>query len=115
VFHRVEAELRANGVEPNIVFRSDIIGTVQALVAAGVGIAIVPRLAVDPADGRTQMIKLGADMPVQPRTIALFWHRDRRQSPAAVAFVQATKAICKQVTAELDGKVAPLVRRSRTA
>ena len=115
VFPRVEAELRAQGVEPNIVFRSDIIGTVQALVAAGVGIAIVPRLAVDPADERTRMIALGAEMPVQPRTIALFWHRDRRRSVAALGFVQAAKAICKQVTAELDGKVQPLVRRSRSA
>ena len=115
VFPRVEAELRAQGAEPNIVFRSDIIGTVQALVAAGVGIAIVPRLAVDPGDERTRMIQLGADMPVQPRTIALFWHRDRRRSPAALGFVEAAQAICKQVTAELDGKVAPLVRRSRSA
>src|SRR4051812_17762969 len=45
----VEEELRAGG-EPNIVFRSDDNGTVQALVAAGVGIAIVPRLTVDESD-----------------------------------------------------------------
>jgi molybdate transport repressor ModE-like protein len=115
VFPRVEAELRAHGVEPNIVFRSDIIGTVQALVAAGVGIAIVPRLAVDTADERTTMIQLDSRMPVQPRTIALFWHRDRRRSPAALGFIDAAQAICKQVTAELDGKVQPLVRRSRSA
>jgi DNA-binding transcriptional LysR family regulator len=115
VFPRVEAELRAHGVEPNIVFRSDIIGTVQALVAAGVGIAIVPRLAVDTADDRTTMIQLDSRMPVQPRTIALFWHRDRRRSPAALGFIDAAQAICKQVTAELDGKVQPLVRRSRSA
>ena len=115
VFPRVEAELRAQGAEPNIVFRSDIIGTVQALVAAGVGIAIVPRLAVDTADDRTRMLQLGSDMPVSPRLIALFWHRDRHPSPAALGFVEAAKGICKQVTAELDGKVAPLVRRSRSA
>jgi DNA-binding transcriptional LysR family regulator len=115
VFPRVEAELRAHGVEPNIVFRSDIIGTVQALVAAGVGNAIVPRLAVDPADDRTTMIELNAGVPVQARKIAIFWHRDRRRSEAALAFVDAARAICKQVTAELDGKVAPLVRRSRSA
>jgi DNA-binding transcriptional LysR family regulator len=114
VFPRVEAELRAMGVEPNIVFRSDIIGTVQALVAAGVGIAIVPRLAVDPSDQRTTMIQLNGQIPVQPRLIGLFWHRDRRRSPAALGFIEAAKAICQQVTAELDGKVAPL-RRSRTA
>jgi DNA-binding transcriptional LysR family regulator len=115
VFPRVEAELRAQGLEPNIVFRSDIIGTVQALVAAGVGSAIIPRLAVDPSDKRTAMIQLDSRMPVQPRKIALFWHRDRRRSPAALGFVEAAKTICNQVTAELDGKVAPLVRRSRSA
>ena len=115
VFPRVEAELRTHGIEPNIVFRSDIIGTVQALVAAGVGIAIVPRLAVDPADERTTMIQLDSRMPVQPRTIALFWHRDRRRSPAALGFIDAAQAVCKQVTAELDGRVQPLVRRSRSA
>jgi DNA-binding transcriptional LysR family regulator len=115
VFPRVEAELRAQGLEPNIVFRSDIIGTVQALVAAGVGSAIIPRLAVDPSDKRTAMIRLDSRMPVQPRKIALCWHRDRRRSPAALGFVEAAKAICNQVTAELDGKVAPLVRRSRSA
>ena len=115
VFPRVEAELRAHGVDPNIVFRSDIIGTVQALVAAGVGSAIIPRLAVDPSDERTVMIQLDSRLPVQPRKIALFWHRDRRRSDAALGFVAAAKAICKQVTAELDGRVAPLVRRSRSA
>ena len=59
VLPRVEAELRAQGVEPNFVFRSDIIGTVQALVAAGVGNAIVPRLAVDFADEQVSVVELG--------------------------------------------------------
>ena len=114
VFPRVEAQLRALGVEPAIVFRSDIVGTVQALVAAGVGNVIVPRLAVDPADERTRMIELDSKMPVQPRRIGLFWHRDRRRSETALAFVDAAKVVCRQVTAELDGTVAPL-RRSRSA
>ena len=88
---RVEAELRAQGVEPNFVFRSDIIGTVQALVGAGVGNAIVPRLAVDFADRQVSVVELGADVPVQPRVIALFWHRDRYRSPAALGFVEAAR------------------------
>ena len=58
VLPRVEAELRAQGVEPNFVFRSDIIGTVQALVGAGVGNAIVPRLAVDFADEQVSVVEL---------------------------------------------------------
>jgi DNA-binding transcriptional LysR family regulator len=114
VLPRVEAELRAQGVEPNFVFRSDIIGTVQALVGAGVGNAIVPRLAVDFADRQVSVVELGADVPVQPRVIALFWHRDRYRSPAALGFVESAREVCAQVTAELDGVVRPL-RRTRSA
>jgi hypothetical protein len=54
-------------------------------------------------------------MPVQPRLISLFWHRDRYRSPAALGFVDATVEICAQVTAELDGVLRPLHRRSRSA
>ena len=115
VLPRVEAELRAQGVEPNFVFRSDIIGTVQALVGAGVGNAIVPRLAVDFADEQVSVVELAPDVPVQPRVIALFWHRDRYRSPAALGFVEAAREVCAQVTAELDGVVQPLHRRTRSA
>ena len=115
VLPRVEAELRAQGVEPNFVFRSDIIGTVQALVGAGVGNAIVPRLAVDFADDRVAVIELAPDVPVQPRVVALFWHRDRYRSPAAQGFVEAAREVCAQVTAELDGVVQPLHQRTRSA
>jgi molybdate transport repressor ModE-like protein len=115
VLPRVEAELRAQGVEPNFVFRSDIIATVQALVGAGVGSAIVPRLSVDPTDERTAVVELAASMPVKPRVIALFWHRDRYRSPAALGFVEAAREVCAQVSAELDGTVRPLVRRTRSA
>jgi DNA-binding transcriptional LysR family regulator len=115
VLPRVEAALQAQGVEPNFVFRSDIIGTVQALVGAGVGSAIIPRLAVDACDTSTAIVELAAEMPVQPRLISLFWHRDRFRSSAAIGFVEAAVEVCAQVTAELDGVVRPLVRRSRSA
>ena len=115
VLPRVEAELRAQGVEPNFVFRSDIIGTVQALVGAGVGNAVVPRLAVDFGDPQVAVVELAPDVPVQPRVIALFWHRDRYRSPAAQGFVEAAREVCAQVSAELDGVVRPIHRRTRSA
>jgi DNA-binding transcriptional LysR family regulator len=115
VLPRVEAALQAQGVEPNFVFRSDIIGTVQALAGAGVGSAIIPRLAVDAGDTSTAIVELADEMPVQPRLISLFWHRDRFRSRAAIGFVEAAVEVCAQVTAELDGVVRPLVRRSRSA
>jgi DNA-binding transcriptional LysR family regulator len=68
------------------VFRSDDNGTVQGLVAAGVGIGIMPRLAVDEGDPTIEVVDLGDRVP--PRLIGLAWHRDRHRTRAAEAFVE---------------------------
>lgn len=115
VLPRVEAELRGLGVEPNFVFRSDITATVQALVGAGVGNAIVPLLTIDPGDERTAVVELDGAMPVQPRVIALVWHRDRYRSPAALGFVEAAKDVSAQISADLPGGIRPLHRAPRSA
>ena len=83
---RVEDRLRHAGREPHIAFRSDDNGTVQGLVAAGVGIAIVPRLTVDETDEAIRVVDLGDRVP--PRLVGIAWHRDRRRTPAAEAFVE---------------------------
>jgi DNA-binding transcriptional LysR family regulator len=75
----------------------------------------VPRLAVDFGDPQVAVVELAPDVPVQPRVIALFWHRDRYRSPAAQGFVEAAREVCAQVSAELDGVVRPLHRRTRAA
>jgi molybdate transport repressor ModE-like protein len=76
------------------VFRSDHNQTVQALVAAGVGSALVPRLTMDPADDSTVMIELPK---FPPRVIALAWHRDRYRTPAALAFVDTAEEVSAEV------------------
>ena len=83
---RVEDRLRQTGRNPNILFRSDENGTVQGLVAAGVGIGIMPRLAVDEGDSAIEAVDLGDRVP--PRLIGLAWHRDRHRTRAAEAFVE---------------------------
>ncbi len=47
---RVEAQLRARGVEPEFAFRSTVNATIQALAGAGVGAAVLPALGVDPGE-----------------------------------------------------------------
>jgi DNA-binding transcriptional LysR family regulator len=96
---RVEATLEARGAEPNVVVRSDVNATVQALVAAGVGAAIVPRLAVDEADARTAVVEFGRSLPVPPRTLALAWHADRAHTPAVRDFVELAQQVCRELTA----------------
>lgn len=101
--HQIENRFRDAGLEPRIVFRSDDNGTIQELVAAGVGAALVPLLTVDPTNERTVVLGL-ANVP--PRRIGIAWHRDRYRSPAARAFVQLTQEICAQVEAEQAGETA---------
>jgi DNA-binding transcriptional LysR family regulator len=82
----VESAFRAAGAEPRFTFRSDDNPTVQGLVAAGLGVAIMPALTVDAADPRVRIVDLAGALP--PRLIAIARHRDRYHSPAARAFVE---------------------------
>ena len=86
-----ESALRAVGLEANFVFRTDDNGTVQGLIAAGMGSAVMPRLTVDASDPRVSVIELGNRVP--PRMISLARHRDRYHSPSARAFVETALAV----------------------
>jgi DNA-binding transcriptional LysR family regulator len=79
------------------VFQSDHNQTVQALVAAGVGNALVPRMTVDEHDPATRVLELPR---IPPRMLALAWHRDRYRTPAARAFVETAQSVCADLGAE---------------
>jgi DNA-binding transcriptional LysR family regulator len=100
-----EEELRERGVELAFAFRSDDNGTVQGLVAAGYGAALVPLLSVMPGDPRVRVLQL--EPPVPPRRLAVAWHRDRHRSPAARAFVE----LARVVGAEVEDELAPYAGR----
>jgi DNA-binding transcriptional LysR family regulator len=90
-----EAILRSRGLELEIVFRSDEGGTVQGLVGAGIGHAVVPRLGVDDrAD--VAVLEVAA---IPPRLITIAWHTDRTPSPAALAFVEIVTALGAEIAA----------------
>ena len=75
----VDRALRAVGVEPNYVFRTNDNGAVQAMVRVGVGVAVLPVLAVDTAD--PEVVAQQLDPPIPPRRIT---HRaPHRADPAA--------------------------------
>ena len=75
----------------NVVFRTDDNGTLQALVAEGLGVAIEPLLVVDQKDRAVKALPFGTRIP--PRTIVLAWHRDRYRSQAAQAFVELAQEL----------------------
>jgi len=90
----IEASIRRAGREPNIVFRTDDNPTVQGLVGAGVGIALVPRLTLLPTDRSLEVIDMSERVP--PRIIGIAWHRDRYRTPSALAFVETAHELAAQ-------------------
>ncbi len=94
----VESQIRMAGKEPNFVFRSEDNGTVQAMAGAGLGSALVPLLAVDTEDTRVRIIPTA----LEPRRIALMWHRDRYRSPAAREFVDIALGACRELAAQQE-------------
>jgi molybdate transport repressor ModE-like protein len=80
--------------ELNVVFRTDDNGTLAALVAEGLGVAIEPRLVVDPRARAVKMLPFGSRIP--PRTLVLAWHRDRYRSRAAQAFVELAQELAAE-------------------
>jgi DNA-binding transcriptional LysR family regulator len=103
---QLHAHFRARGLEPRYVFHSDENNTIHGLVAAGAGVALLPKLAVDPNDIRVVALELPK---VPPRVIALAWHRDRYRPPAAEAFVR----LATEVGAELQRDAEPLLSVAR--
>jgi DNA-binding transcriptional LysR family regulator len=67
--------LRDHGVALDIVLRSDHSRVIHEFVAAGLGVALMPLLAVNTHDPRTDVIDLEDLIP--PREIAIAWHTDR--------------------------------------
>jgi molybdate transport repressor ModE-like protein len=88
---QAEAHMKGLGLALNIVFRSNYNGTVQGLVAAGMGAAIAPLLTVDLRRPDTRV--LGPVEAIPPRRIALAWHKDRYRSPAALAFIETATEV----------------------
>jgi DNA-binding transcriptional LysR family regulator len=86
-----ERHLAGRVPQLNVVFRTDDNGTLQSLVAEGLGVAIEPRLVVDPRDRRLKMLPFGSRIP--PRTLVVAWHRDRYRSQAAQAFVELAQEL----------------------
>jgi DNA-binding transcriptional LysR family regulator len=90
-----EMGLRESGIVPNYVFRTNDNGTVAAMVRAGMGVAYMPALCVDPwAYG----ISVHATEPkLPPRTISIAWRSGRTQSPLAEQFIDITVDVCTEL------------------
>jgi LysR family transcriptional regulator, transcription activator of glutamate synthase operon len=85
---RISDELcQTAGFTPYVAFEGDDLPMVLGFVAAGLGVAIVPRMGMDPARRRKREAKLLAITdPGAYRDIGVSWSADRRLLPSAVLF-----------------------------
>jgi molybdate transport repressor ModE-like protein len=104
-----ESYLHARGVRPRMVFRSNDNVTVQAMVVAGLGVALAPLLAVDETDQKIAVVELMDSIP--PRVLSVIWHRDRYRPPAAAAFVEMAASVAAEIEHAHDDFLAAGSRR----
>jgi DNA-binding transcriptional LysR family regulator len=86
---------RVAGYEPTIIFSTDDNLTLQRLVGTGMGLAIVPELAVErELESSTAIICELAAGEIEPRRLGLYWPSSRSRSTAACAFVDIAVEVC---------------------
>jgi len=87
---RIEAACRARGFEPMTVARSGQVDFIIALVASGLGVALLPRILTEgrPLSPLTAVLVDETDLRWQA---ALVWRKGARLSPAARAWLTLTR------------------------
>lgn len=79
----VQALLAEAGVSPRVSFESADLATIEGLVAAGLGVAVVPEAFA----GLSGTVGLALSSPSATRTIGLTWRTDRPLAPPAERFL----------------------------
>src|ERR1700722_5211775 len=87
---RVEQELARRAVRPHIVFRTVGNEAVLSIVRAGMGTALLPRLAIPDHDTRLDKTISIHELqpPLPPREIFLLWENGRTHSPLAARAIE---------------------------
>ncbi|MEA2197050.1 MAG: hypothetical protein QOJ25_1101 [Solirubrobacteraceae bacterium] len=93
--HVVRSCLSA-GFEPKVTFESDDYETVQGLVAAGVGVAVIPQLALTRTRGDTVVRELSPGSPT--RKVIAATVRGPGVSPAAKTMLQVLTDVAERYT-----------------
>ncbi|WP_019910039.1 LysR family transcriptional regulator [Paenibacillus sp. HW567] len=100
-FRKMTVELcREAGFEPRIVFESNNMETVQSLVAAGMGVTLVPHFIARAPRSEFVPVYLPLAEPVPSRTLVVAYRRGRYLSKAAEAFMKTFKTTVADLAKE---------------
>ncbi|MFF0343309.1 LysR family transcriptional regulator [Kribbella sp. NPDC004875] len=94
----VEDFLRARGIRPQFVFRTEGNEALLAMVRAGLGAALAPRLAVLRDDESLALHDLTPGLP--PREIFLLWEAGRTHSPLATHTIELARNAAADLAAQ---------------
>ena len=94
------ARLEANGIKPDVVYRTDDSGTLLGLVRAGATAALLPELLVE-SDAHG-LVARSLSTPQLYRRIGIAWRREQPPADAGAEFV----AIVREVLAARDRRIA---------
>lgn len=98
-FQHAISHLQGLGVRPYVAQQAHDNALIQGLAAAGVGAALLPRLAYTP-DPRLTVIPI--DDVVPSRRVGLSWRADRELSAPAQALIAAAREVCADLIPTWD-------------
>lgn len=78
---------RGGKFEPRVACVGEQLGTLLGLVAGGLGVTVIPKMAAD-ADRSRKLAFLAFASPAPSRTLCAVWHKQRFRPPAARGFVE---------------------------
>jgi DNA-binding transcriptional LysR family regulator len=92
---QLSEEMQSRGLRLQLLHPSDDNNTLQAMAAAGIGAAFVPRLALESAYLGVSLAEIA--LPVAPRVIVIAWHQDRPLTDAAKRFISIAGRVCAAI------------------
>jgi DNA-binding transcriptional LysR family regulator len=95
---RVAAVFELHGVRPRYAHRVEDAATLHRLVLAGLGCALVPRLAAD-VEGKA-LVALPVEQRLPPRSVGIVWHCERLQTCTAGLFVDLAVDVAGRLTGD---------------
>jgi DNA-binding transcriptional LysR family regulator len=93
----VDRALAEAGVAPRIAFETNDLSMMRAVVSRGLGVAIVPETMT--ASSGPELVSRPLSPPLR-RSVSLLWRAQRRQPPAAAAFIAFVRAAARATPAE---------------
>jgi DNA-binding transcriptional LysR family regulator len=84
--HVLDQAAAEAGFTPRFAFESNEVPRIRALVARGLGVAVLPRSGVDDPEGQ-RVVAVPLTEPRPTRDVTLAWRGERRHAPAAAAFL----------------------------